>query len=378
LMSLLSRVTAHAFCSSARLEFARALRAKRARPEETEVNSGQVTSEIRDKRCTAQGGEVWHHLYTLNFRCLGSRERSERGPRRRKFKVYKRCRVSRRNRQNLTVHSTRRRGLALLVYFKLPLPLALLVSLAGPSSTERPSPDIAGQSLPATPLTTSWRRYTAHRNTGLRRCSIAHATLVLSTLVRSSGPQSSSASSCHPILVNKGSNYSVHVKLSLHLEQFLPRATRGQLQAARGHLQAVGAIFGLLRAIFGSHGAVSGPSPGQPVVICIMATRGHCQATHGFLPGYFLRGYSGQSSQSALGCCILSSSPGGSPKTAPKLLRSISAVTALLASQIGTSLAYWASLGVSRAIFSTQHSSCLSFFGIMPFTERSQAAGAAK
>ncbi|KAH9406197.1 hypothetical protein TYRP_013802 [Tyrophagus putrescentiae] len=36
------------------------------------------------------------HLYTLNFRCLGSRERSERDPRRRKFKVYKRCRVSRR------------------------------------------------------------------------------------------------------------------------------------------------------------------------------------------------------------------------------------------------------------------------------------------
>ena len=149
---------------------------------------------------------------------------------------------------------------------------------------QRPSPGIAGQSLSATPLTTSWRRYTAHRNTGLRRCSIAHA-----TLVGSSGPQSSSASSCHPILVSKGSNSSVHVKLSLHLGQFLPWDTRGQLQAARGHLQAVGAIFGLLRAIFGSHGAVSGPSPGQPVVICIMATRGHCQATHGFLPGYSLR-----------------------------------------------------------------------------------------
>ncbi|KAH9395461.1 hypothetical protein TYRP_020780, partial [Tyrophagus putrescentiae] len=81
-------------------------RAKRAGPEETEVDSGQVTSEIRDKRPNAnfgvirklkartQGGEVWHHLYTLNFRCLGSRERSERGPRRRKFKVYKRCRVA--------------------------------------------------------------------------------------------------------------------------------------------------------------------------------------------------------------------------------------------------------------------------------------------
>ncbi|KAH9400242.1 hypothetical protein TYRP_001802 [Tyrophagus putrescentiae] len=46
--------------------------------------------------CTAQGGEVWHLLATLNFRCLGPRERSERGPRRRKFKVAKRCRVSRR------------------------------------------------------------------------------------------------------------------------------------------------------------------------------------------------------------------------------------------------------------------------------------------
>ena len=39
-----------------------------------------------------------------------------------------------------------------------------------------------------------------------------------------------------------------------------------------------------------------------------------------------------------LGRCILSSSSGGSLKTAPKLLRSISAVTALIFSQIGTSL----------------------------------------
>ncbi|KAH9394314.1 hypothetical protein TYRP_004365 [Tyrophagus putrescentiae] len=48
------------------------------------------------QQCTAQGGEVWHLLATVHFRCLGSRERSERGPRRRKFTVYKRCRVSRR------------------------------------------------------------------------------------------------------------------------------------------------------------------------------------------------------------------------------------------------------------------------------------------
>ncbi|KAH9391797.1 hypothetical protein TYRP_022504 [Tyrophagus putrescentiae] len=51
------------------------------------------------KQCTAQGGEVWHLLATVNFRCLGSRERSERGPRRRKFTVAKRCRVSRRTPQ---------------------------------------------------------------------------------------------------------------------------------------------------------------------------------------------------------------------------------------------------------------------------------------
>ena len=46
--------------------------------------------------CTTKGGEVWQHLYTSNFRWLGSRKRSERGPMRRKFEVYKRFRVSRR------------------------------------------------------------------------------------------------------------------------------------------------------------------------------------------------------------------------------------------------------------------------------------------
>ncbi|KAH9407431.1 hypothetical protein TYRP_012250, partial [Tyrophagus putrescentiae] len=45
------------------------------------------------QQCTAQGGEVWHHLATVNFRCLGSCERSDQGPRRRKFTVAKRCRT---------------------------------------------------------------------------------------------------------------------------------------------------------------------------------------------------------------------------------------------------------------------------------------------
>ncbi|KAH9403738.1 hypothetical protein TYRP_014928, partial [Tyrophagus putrescentiae] len=44
------------------------------------------------QQCTAQGGEVWRLLTTVNFRCLGPRERSERGPRRRKFTVAKQCR----------------------------------------------------------------------------------------------------------------------------------------------------------------------------------------------------------------------------------------------------------------------------------------------
>ncbi|KAH9404831.1 hypothetical protein TYRP_000662 [Tyrophagus putrescentiae] len=62
---------------------------------------------------------------------------------------------------------------------------------------------------------------------------------------------------------------------------------------------------------------------------------------------YSLRGHSGRSSQSA------------PLPLRPQLVikRSISAVTALLASQIGTSLTYRASLGVSRAILSAQHSS---------------------
>ncbi|KAH9394312.1 hypothetical protein TYRP_004363 [Tyrophagus putrescentiae] len=77
--------------------------------------------------------------------------------------------------------------------------------------------------------------------------------------------------------------------------------------------------------------------------------------------------YSGSDRHSLpLGRCILSSSSGGSPKTAPKLLRSISAVTALLASQIDTSLAYRVSLGVSRAIFTAQQLSW-SFLGTRPY-----------
>ncbi|KAH9403146.1 hypothetical protein TYRP_015914 [Tyrophagus putrescentiae] len=151
--------------------------AKRAGPEETEVDSGQDTSEIRDKhsdcictlkQCTAQGGEVWHLLATVNFRCLGSRERSERGPRRRKFTVAKRCRHASNSRglmvprakragpeetevdsgqvtseirdksncENLAVHDTWRRGLAPLVHFKLPLPRVPRAKRAGPEAAE--------------------------------------------------------------------------------------------------------------------------------------------------------------------------------------------------------------------------------------------------
>ncbi|KAH9393073.1 hypothetical protein TYRP_006178 [Tyrophagus putrescentiae] len=72
------------------LPLPRASRAKRAGPEAAEVDSGQAMS--GEPPCTAQGGEVWHLLATVNFRCLGPRERSERSPRRRKFTVAKRCR----------------------------------------------------------------------------------------------------------------------------------------------------------------------------------------------------------------------------------------------------------------------------------------------
>ncbi len=112
---------------------------------------------------------------------------------------------------------------------------------------QRLSPGIARQSLPATPLTTSWRlprhrvrrRYTAHCNTGLLRRSIAHATLVFSAFIRSSGPQSRSASSCHPIFVSKGSNSSVHVGPSLYQGELFLRATLGHLQAIQNHLRAI-------------------------------------------------------------------------------------------------------------------------------------------
>ncbi|KAH9393228.1 hypothetical protein TYRP_021918 [Tyrophagus putrescentiae] len=57
------------------LPLPRASRAKRAGPEAAEVDSGQAMSGITQK-CTAQGGEVWHLLAAVNFRCLGPRERS--------------------------------------------------------------------------------------------------------------------------------------------------------------------------------------------------------------------------------------------------------------------------------------------------------------
>ncbi|KAH9403779.1 hypothetical protein TYRP_014971, partial [Tyrophagus putrescentiae] len=105
LMCLPSRVTTHAFCSSAQFKFARVLRAKRAGPEETEVNSGQVTSEIRDKvvgksqRCT--------RLASVDSSC-----------------------------KNLAVHNTWRRGLAPLVHFKLPLLRAPRAKRAEPEAAE--------------------------------------------------------------------------------------------------------------------------------------------------------------------------------------------------------------------------------------------------
>ncbi|KAH9402117.1 hypothetical protein TYRP_016691 [Tyrophagus putrescentiae] len=74
----------------ARLKFARVPRAKRAGPEETEVDSGQVTSEIRDKS----------------------------------------------NCENLAMHDTWRRGLAPLVHFKLPLPRVPRAKRAGPEAAE--------------------------------------------------------------------------------------------------------------------------------------------------------------------------------------------------------------------------------------------------
>ncbi|KAH9393081.1 hypothetical protein TYRP_006186 [Tyrophagus putrescentiae] len=86
------------------------------------------------QQCTAQGGEVWHLLATVNFRCLGPRERSERGPRRRKLTVAKRCRVSRRH--SSAVHGTRRRGLAPLGRCQLPLPRASRAKRAGPEAAE--------------------------------------------------------------------------------------------------------------------------------------------------------------------------------------------------------------------------------------------------
>ncbi|KAH9405003.1 hypothetical protein TYRP_000837, partial [Tyrophagus putrescentiae] len=86
------------------------------------------------QQCTAQGGEVWHLLAAVNFRCLGPRERSERGPRRRKLTAAKRCRVSRRH--SSAVHGTRRRGLAPLGRCQLPLPRASRAKRAGPEAAE--------------------------------------------------------------------------------------------------------------------------------------------------------------------------------------------------------------------------------------------------
>ncbi|KAH9391763.1 hypothetical protein TYRP_022611 [Tyrophagus putrescentiae] len=64
-----------------KLPLPRVLRAERARPEAAEVYSSQAMSGepplCIPQQCTAQNGEVWHLLATLNFRCLGFCERSE-------------------------------------------------------------------------------------------------------------------------------------------------------------------------------------------------------------------------------------------------------------------------------------------------------------
>ncbi|KAH9401945.1 hypothetical protein TYRP_016514 [Tyrophagus putrescentiae] len=186
-----------------KLPLPRGSRAKRAGPEAAEVYSGQamlanVFAQHSDctcihQQCTAQSGEVWHLLATVNFRCLGPRERSERGPRRRKFTVYKRCRVSRRHvRQVLVTRSSSARA--------------------------------------ETPPSTLGHHF-----------------------IQSS---------------------SFHGPLGAHSKPL------GAIS------RPFGAIFRPYGAIFGPHGAISRPSPGQPVPICIMATWGHRQATHGLSPGY--------------------------------------------------------------------------------------------
>ncbi|KAH9399680.1 hypothetical protein TYRP_017671, partial [Tyrophagus putrescentiae] len=62
-------------------------------PEETEVDSGQVTSDLA-KHQSIYRRLTRHRLYTLNFRRLGPRSLRSRDPRQRKFKVYKWCQTS--------------------------------------------------------------------------------------------------------------------------------------------------------------------------------------------------------------------------------------------------------------------------------------------
>ncbi len=137
---------------------------------------------------------------------------------------------------------------------------------------QRPSPGVSGQSLPPTLLTTSWRpplhsprrRSTAHRNTGPRRRSIAHATLVLSALVRSSGPSSQFGKFLSPDPRQQG-------------QQLLrPRwaITPSRVAPSTGH-------SGPSPGHSGPSSGYTEPSPGHTVAICIMATRGHRQATQG-------------------------------------------------------------------------------------------------
>ncbi|KAH9408498.1 hypothetical protein TYRP_012174 [Tyrophagus putrescentiae] len=160
---------------------------------------------------------------------------------------------------------------------------------------QRPSPGVSGQSLPPTLLTTSWRpplhsprrRSTAHRNTGPRRRSIAHATLVLSALVRSSGPQSQFDKSLSPNPRQQGQQL-LRPRWAITPSRAAPSTghsgpTPGHSGPTPGHS---GPTPGHSGPTPGHSGPSPRPSPGHTVAICIMATRGHRQATQGLSPGY--------------------------------------------------------------------------------------------
>ncbi|KAH9403606.1 hypothetical protein TYRP_014789 [Tyrophagus putrescentiae] len=336
LMCLPSRVTAHAFCSSTRSKFARVPRAKRAGPEETEVDSGQVTSEIRDKRCTAQGGEVWHHLYTLNFRCLGSREGSERGE-----VGGPTLRIA------TLVH-----GGAQLRTQSDPFSFGL-VFWSSFTFGKFLSPDLCQQRQQL--LRSRWA-ITPSRvapSMGHSGPSPSHSgpfTRLLKTFTKPLrvAPRSSTRlTNCYHNAFPQADIIVIGGHLS-HLQ-----ASSLGTTSSPSHLRSV-RHPPLLVATGGSHFSALRPQWHQPQPYSRELLAILCAITTVEIPSL------------PLGRCILSSSSGGSPKTAPKLFRSISAVTALFASQISISLANWAFLGVSRAILSAQQLS-RSFLGTRPF-----------